>query len=199
MKVETKVAALTFVALLAVAHPRAATAGTPVDSMGELQERVHPGTRVIVTDHEGQAFVGRFILADRRGVLFSVAGERQDRRMDAVDVATVTRVGDSWARGIILGAGVAVLPSVAFVSTAPADRSSCYDDYCRPWCVSDACRLSVGISMVAVGATIGAIIDRNVVGREVVFDVSGRREPVALSVVPYAVRGGGAVRVALKF
>jgi hypothetical protein len=199
MKIRQKDAVVTIAILLALAAPGAALAGEPAHSLDELQRRVPPGTQVIVTDHEGRALVGKYVLADGQGVLINLPGVRNGRRVAADDVATVTRVGDSWARGIVIGTGAALLPSIGFVTTPPADRFTCSYGYCRPFCVSDGCRLATGISMVAVGAAVGALIDRNVTGREVIFDASPRDEPIALSIHPYPVRGGGAVRVALKF
>lgn len=185
-------------AMATLSSPGTAQAAPPVRSLGALGSRVPVGTEVVVTDHEGRAFVGTFVLADEDGVLIDVPGARKGRRMVADDVATVTRVGDSWARGIVIGAGAAVLPGIAFATTQEADRITCpYRENCQPWCSSDGCRIAGGISIVALGAAIGAIVDRRTVGREIVYSAVPRQ--VTWRLTPHPVSRGAGVRLAVRF
>jgi hypothetical protein len=175
------------VGLLALGVAAPARAAEPARSMAALEERVQPGTQVDIVDRQGRVLRGDFVRADGEGILITLYGNAEGRRVPAGEVMTVTRPGDSLKNGALIGAAVGVLTAIA-VSTDDTDTSGCDTTGCK-----------AVLSVFAVGAYtgIGMLIDRAIKGRTVVYRAPTDR--VSWSVTPHPVPRGAGVQVALKF
>jgi len=197
MKTTTSGLGIMAMGLLALAAPVPAGAGEPARSMTALEERVQPGTPIDVVDRQGRILRGDFVRADDEGVLVTTYGSAEGRRVPAGDVMSVTRAGDSLKNGILIGAGVGIALGIGVVATPESERITCVDGVCRPWCVSDACNAGVAVLGAAMSTGIGALIDRAIKGREVVYRAPTDR--LSWSVTPHPVPRGAGIQVALRF
>lgn len=169
-----------------------AVAGETARTMDALDGRLKPGTEIDVTDREGRVFRGQFVRADDDGVLLTAFGGDQGRRIAAADVVSVSRHGDSLKNGALVGAAAGGITALAI---SIEDNSG----YSEPICTDTGCKVIASVFAVVTYAGIGMLVDRAIKGREVVYRAPSRSTPVALSVVPYPVRCGAGVRLALKF
>lgn len=184
MKISNSVGAIVLVVL---ANAATAPAGEPTRSMAALEERVQPGTQVDVVDRQGRILRGDFVRADDEGVLVSLFGNAEGRRVPAAEVMSVTRPGDSLKNGALIGAAVGALTAIA-VSTDETGESGCY---------TTGCKAGLSVFAVATYTGIGMLIDRAIKGRDVVYRAPTER--LSWSVVPHPVPRGAGVRVALAF
>jgi hypothetical protein len=175
---------------LAVANPAPARAGEPPSSMAALEDRVQPGTEVDVVDRQGRILRGGFVRADDEGVLITVYGSAEGRRVPAREVMSVTHPGDSLKNGALIGAAVGALSALAI---SVDDGSGQVD----PWCTTTGCKVAASAFAIGTYAGIGMLIDRAIKGRTVVYRAPA--DGLVWSVTPYPVRGGGGVGVALRF
>jgi hypothetical protein len=190
MKTTTSALGLVATGLLALAGAAPAGAGEPARSMAALEESVQPGTEVDVVDRQGRMVRGEFVRADGEGILVTLYGSAEGRRVPAGDVMNVTRAGDSMKNGALIGAGVGAFSTLLVF----ADDSSGAAD---PLCTTTRCKVSTGVMMTAMYAGIGALIDRAIKGRTVVYRAPSDR--LSWSVTPHPVPRGAGVQVALKF
>src|SRR5688572_9444530 len=183
-------AGLVLVTLGVVASAPVARAADPARSMADLESRMKPGTQVQVVDRQGGFISGAFVRADGEGVLIARWGAAGGRRVPAADVATVSREGDSLKNGALIGAGAAAALMIAATANQPTGPGG-------PSCLLDDSVCQVGI-VALLGFSVGAgvLIDRMNTGREVVYRAP---DHVAWSIVPYPVRRGAGVGVALRF
>ena len=179
------------VAVMAMTAAVPAPAGEVARTMAALEERLDPGTEVDVVDREGRMFRGEIVQTSADGVLLSVDGAGEGRRIAAADITTVTRQGDSLKNGLLIGGGIGLLLGV-LVNTADPDPALGGDE----WCEGSDCFAFAAVSALTY-AGIGALVDHLVKGREVVYRAPTAR--VSLSVAPQLVRGGVGARVALAF
>jgi len=138
--------------LLALAASVPAGAGETARSMAALEERVEPGTEVDVVDRQGRILRGGFVRADDEGVLVTLYGSAEGRRVPARDVLSVTRPGDSLKNGALIGAAVGAIGAFgAFV-----------DDGEATGCASTATGCKAGFAALSLGVYtgIGVLIDR---------------------------------------
>jgi hypothetical protein len=164
-----------------------AGAGEPAYSMPALDARLAPGTQVDVIDRRGRVVRGDFVRADGSGVLIAGFADTESNLISAADVVSVTRAGDSLKNGMWIGAAVGVLGAIA-VATDDTGESGCY---------TTGCKVGLGIVAVPMYVGIGALIDKAIKGREVVYRAPSDR--VSWSIAPHLVARGAAVRVAVRF
>ena len=174
----------------------AVSAREPAGTMADLQARVKIGTEVDVVDRQGRILHGGFVRADDEGILVTPYG-REDRRVPAADVMSVTRPGDSLKNGALIGAAVGIALGIGVVTKPESERITCVDGACRPWCVSDACNAGVAVSGAVISTGIGMLIDLSFKGREVVYRAPSHR--VSWSVTPHPVPRGAGLQLAVKF
>lgn len=187
MKTTTSGLEMMAMGLLALAGGAPALAGEPARSMAALEERVTPGTEIDVVDRQGRIVRGGFARADEEGVLVTLYGSPEGRRVRAADVVNVTRAGDSLKNGALIGAAVGVLSGI-MVGTDDTGESGCY---------STGCKVGMAVALVPIYTGIGALIDRAVKGREVVYRAPGER--LSWSLTPHPVPRGAGIQLALKF
>ena len=173
---------------LAASVPPAA--GEPARSMIALEERVAPETEVDVVDRQGRTLRGKFVRADDEGVLVTLYGSDEGRRVPATDILTVTRAGDSLKNGALIGAAAGAITVLAI----NIDDGSGQVD---PWCIDTGCKVAASVFAMVAYPAIGMVIDRAIKGRTVVYRAPTDR--VSWSVTPHPVPRGAGVRVALKF
>lgn len=176
--------------VLLLAVSASAVAGEPARSMAALEERVEPGTQVDVVDRQGRILRGDFVRADDEGVLISVFGSAEGRRVPAGDVLSVTRPGDSLKNGALIGAAVGALTALAI---SVDDGSGQVD----PWCIETGCKVAASAFAMGLYTGVGILVDRAIKGREVVFRAPADR--VSWSVRPHPVERGAGLQVALRF
>ena len=164
-----------------------AAAAEPTHTMTALEARVEPGTQVDIVDRQGRILRGDFVRADDEGVLVTVYGSAEGRRVGAAEVLSITRAGDSLKNGVLIGAAVGGLTALA-VSTDDTGASGCF---------STSCKAGLSAFAVVTYAGIGALIDRMIKGHEVVYRAPTDR--VSWSVVPHPVPRGGGLLLALRF
>jgi len=193
MKTTTSGLEILAMGLLALAPSAPAGAGEPARSMAALEERVKPGTEVDVVDRQGRILRGGFVRADDEGVLVTLYGSAEGRRVPAADVMSVTGPGDSLKNGALIGAAVGALGAIGVV----ADIEDPNDPYAPPICATSGCKVVTSVAVVAVWTGIGLLIDRAIKGHEVVYRAPADR--VSWSVTPHPVPRGAGLRVALKF
>lgn len=175
--------------LLALASSVPALAGEPARSMAALEERVQPGTPVDVVDRQGRVLRGDFARADDEGVLITLYGNSEGRRVPAADIMSVTRSGDSLKNGALIGAAVGLVSGI-LVTT--------YEDpYAAPVCVDTGCKIGLTGVLTAMYGGIGALIDHLIKGRTVVYRAPVDR--IAWSVAPHPVPRGAGIQLALRF
>jgi hypothetical protein len=167
-----------------------AMAGEPARSMAALEGRVEPGTDVELVDREGRILRGAFVRADDQGVLVTVYGGDEGRRVPASNILTVTRAGDSLKNGALIGAAAGAITVLAI---AIDDGSGQAD----PWCIDTSCKVVASFFAMTAYPAIGMVIDRAIKGRTVVYRAPADR--MSWSVTPHPVPRGAGVRVALKF
>jgi hypothetical protein len=155
--------------------------------MAALEARLAPGTLVDVVDREGKVLRGDFVRADEKGVLITAHDGGEGNLVLPAHVATVMRHGDSLKNGMLIGAGIGVVSAI-LLATDEANDTGCYTTGCKVW---------TGVALVPVYAGIGALIDRSVKGREIVYRAPSER--ISWSVVPHPVRRGAGIRLALRF
>ena len=190
MNARTSSVGWALVAVLAVGGTPA-SAGDPAGTMWELEDRVKPGAEIDVVDREGRVLRGEFVRADSEGVLISVFGAAEGRRVAAADVATVLRRGDSLKNGTLIGAGVGLGFGLLMYTDPDGDENEF-----EPLCEGSECAGFVAFSTALYGG-IGLLIDHLVKGREVVYRVPADR--VSWSITPHPVARGAGIRVALTF
>jgi hypothetical protein len=184
-------------ALLAVAGTCPAAAEGPARTMAAVGQRLAPGTQVEVVDRAGQVVQGRFRRADGEGIAIDLDG-LEEWRVPAADVLRVDTVGDSLRNGILIGLASGALVGVAAATVPEAERVSCVDGQCTPWCVEDSCRWALAAAVTASGAAVGAYLDHRRTGRRTVFRSPVRRL-ASVSVAPQLVRRGVGAKVAVRF
>jgi hypothetical protein len=178
-------------AVLAASGSTPASAGDPAGTMWELEDRVKPGSEVDIVDREGRVLRGEFVRADAEGVLISVFGAAEGRRVAAADVATVLRRGDSIKNGTLIGAGIGLGMGLLLYT----DPDGAENDL-EPWCEGTECAGYV-VAFTAMYGGIGALVDHLIKGREVVYRVPADR--VSWSVTPHPVPRGAGVRLSVRF
>lgn len=176
--------------LLVLAASSPAVAGEPARSMAALENRVEPGTEVDVVDRQGRILRGGFVRADDEGVLVTIYGSAEGRRVPAGDVMSVTRAGDSLKNGALIGAAAGAITALAI---AIDDGSGQVD----PWCIDTGCKVAASAFAMVTYPAIGMLIDRAIKGRTVVYRAPAER--VAWSVTPHPVPRGAGLRLAVKF
>lgn len=180
-------AAMAAMGLLAFASAAPAGAGEPTHTMAALEDRLTPGTEIDVVDREGRVVRGEFVSAGAEGMLLTVFGAVEGRRVAAGDVVTVTRKGDSLKNGALIGAAVGAFSAI-LVGTDDSGASGCY---------TTGCKVGTGVAVTALYTGVGMLIDRAMKGREVVYRARADRK--TWSMAPYPVPRGGGVRLALRF
>jgi hypothetical protein len=181
---------MTAMGLLALASAATSQAGEPARTMAALEEKVQPGTQVDVVDRQGRILRGGFVRADDEGVLVTLHGSAEGRRVPAADIMTVTRAGDSLKNGALIGAAAGAITVLAI---AIDDGSGQVD----PWCIDTGCKVAASALAMAVYPAIGMMIDRAIKGHTVVYRAPADR--VSWSVTPHPVPRGAGVRLALSF
>ena len=176
--------------LLVLVASAPATAGEPARSMAALEQRVQPGTQVDVVDRQGRIVRGDFVRADAEGVLVTLYGSAEGRRVPAADIMSVTRPGDSLKNGALIGAAAGALTAIAI---SIDDGSGQVD----PWCIDTGCKAAASVFAVGLYTGAGILVDRAIKGREVVYRAPAAR--VSWSVTPRPVARGAGIQVALKF
>lgn len=156
-------------------------------TMAELEARMQAGTEVDVVDRQGRILRGGFASAGDDGILITVYGSAEGRRIPAADVVNVTRAGDSLKNGALIGAAAGALTALAVMT----------DDTGASGCFTTGCKAGFSAFAVAAYTGIGALIDRAVKGREDVYRAPAHR--VSLSVTPHPVPRGAGVQLAVKF
>ena len=175
---------------LVLASPAAARAGEPARSMAALEERVQPGTQVDVVDRQGRILRGDFVRADDEGILVTLYGSAEGRRVPAGEVMSVTRPGDSLKNGALIGAAAGAITVLAIA----IDDGSGQGD---PWCIDTGCKVAASAFAMVAYPAIGMVIDRAIKGRTVVYRAPADR--VSWSVTPHPVPRGAGLRLAVKF
>jgi hypothetical protein len=142
----------------------------PARSFLDLQERLHSGNTVYVTDKAGTETKGEVVDVSASALVLDVNG--MHRRMDQSSVQYVQRRGDSLWNGMLIG--VAVGASAMLI---PDPRYEPCTNDTRKLCANSQIGqrvLAVGI-MGAAGAGLDALISR----RHFVYLAPGERPPVA--------------------
>ena len=176
--------------LLAFASARPVLGAEPARSMSALEDRMKPGTEVDVVDREGRMIRGGFVRADDGGILVTVYGSPEGRRLPAADVMSVTRPGDSLKNGALIGAAAGALTAIAI---SIDDGSGQYD----PWCIDTGCKVAASVFAVGLYTGIGVLIDRAIKGHEVVYRAPAGR--LSWSVTPHPAPRGAGLQLALSF
>jgi len=176
--------------LLALGTSAPVMAGEPARSMAALEERVQPGTQVDVVDRQGRIVRGDFVRADDEGVLVTLFGSAEGRRVPAAEVMSVTRPGDSLKNGALIGAAAGALSAIA---VSVDDGTGQVD----PWCLTTKCKVAASAFAIVTYTAIGILVDRAIKGRDVVYRAPADR--IAWTVAPYPVPRGAGLQVALKF
>jgi hypothetical protein len=184
----TRSAAWFVAAALAGAEP--AAAGEIARSMAALEERLEPGTQVDVVDRQGRSFRGDFVRADDEGILFTVSGGAEGRRVPAAEIMTVIRAGDSLRNGALIGAAAGAITALAISVDDGSGQA-------EPWCLDTGCKVRASAFAVVTYTGIGMLIDRAIKGRTVVYRAPAGR--VAWSLAPHPVARGAGLRVGLAF
>ena len=121
-----------------------------------LERSVKPGDTIIVTDRLGRETHAVFSQATFNTLIFIAGGNQQ--QLTAADIGRV-EIADSLWNGTIVGAAAG-----AWMGLGAAGAS------CSPHCASEM--TSATVSMGAIGAAIGALADRAVAGRRVLWGVA---------------------------
>jgi hypothetical protein len=165
-------------------------AGEPARTMAGLEDRMQPGTEVDLVDREGRVVRGAFVRADDEGVLVTLYGSGEGRRVPAADIMTVTRPGDSLKNGALIGAAVGAATALAI----SIDDGS---GQVEPWCLDTGCKVAASAFAIVTYTGIGMIVDRAIKGRTVAYRAPADR--ASWSVAPQLVPRGAGVRLAVKF
>lgn len=187
MKTWTAAVGILASSVLGLANPSLAVAAGPARSMAALEARLEPGTQIDVVDREGKMVRGDFVRADDRGVLIAGYAGTPGNLVTAADVVSVTRAGDPVKNGMLIGAAVGLVSAIV-VATDDSGDSGCY---------TTGCRVGLGIVVVPIYTGIGALIDKAVKGREIVYRAPP--EGVSWSITPRPVPRGAGLQVALRF
>lgn len=190
MKTTTSAVRFFATGLLALGSSEAVFAGEPARSMAALEERVQPGTQIDVVDRQGRTFRGGFVRADDEGVLVTLEGSAEGRRVPAGDIMTVSSAGDSLKNGALIGAAAGAITALAI---SIDDGSGQVD----PWCIDTGCKVAASAFAVVTYTAIGMLVDRAIKGHTMVYRAPVVR--VSWSVTPHPVPRGAGVQVALRF
>ena len=186
MKARGGVQGLVIVMVMGLAIVASAGAAEPERSLTALESRVRTGTPVEVVDPQGYVLRGTLVRADDEGVVVTVHGSGEGRRVASRDITSVIRYGDSLRNGTLIGAGVGMLGVVGV-----------WTDDSTVTCSSDGCRTAWSAIVLGSYVGIGALIDHLIKGREVVYRAPNPR--VSWSVAPQPARRGAGLQVALRF
>ncbi len=186
MKAKGRIVGLAIGVAVVGASPTA-RAGEPAHSMADLGARLQPGTEVDVVDSDGRVIRGELARADEHGILLAGFGGTEGTLVPAARVLSVARLGDSLKNGLLFGAGFGVLSAIAVAT----------DDTGESGCTTTGCKAGLGIVIVPIYAGIGALVDKAIRGRQVVYRAPSDR--VSWSVAPHPVPRGAAVRLAVRF
>lgn len=151
-------------------------------SIVEGLAQVPPGDEVIVIDSAGSPTRGRLTAATHDAIHLTAAG--RVRRVPASTVREIQwRRPDSWLDGALIGAAVGAAPGLYWLIVDPNECAGmCPEDY----------------ALVAVGAVVGALIDR-AIQKPVTVYAAAPRTPPAVSVAPLVRKGRAGLQVALTF
>ena len=175
-------------ALMAIPMP--ARAQEPVKTFDLLATRLKPGDTVWVTDADGREIKGRLQVLSSASLLLDAGGTLQN--IPAARVAAIHRqTSDSLKNGMLWGA------AAGFVGGA----LSCG---LNPQCAGDESGAHVtavlGVMGAAVGAGIGALVDRAIKGpRLEVYRGAGREAPARISLTPIVTARRQGVRLSFSF
>jgi hypothetical protein len=137
-------------------------AAQPVSRLTDLETRLHRDQTVYVFHGDGERTEGRFVGVTEEGLVIAV-----EQRMQAIPEAVILRIDkrDSLLNGAVIGAAVLGLPAAAGAGAS-----------CSPDC-GRAVTLA-GLAFGAIGAGVGALIDRTITGYSPVY-VAGPRGTAA--------------------
>lgn len=179
---QTRKAAL---ALVLALSPLRAEAQPVAQTFDELLGTLKPGETVWVTDQAKRETKGRVVdLTQLRLVLTTDQGRQE------VPVQNVTRMRqrrpDPLWTGAVIGAGVGLVPWIAWCAPATESGETCGDN------------IGTTMLVLAVGAGAGAGIDALIQGRKTIYLPTGRPS-ARLQLAPMLLRGVKGARVSLLF
>ena len=132
-----------------------------VSSLAELSTRVPSGQQVYVRNSGGWEVSGTFLRVSDSMLSLMVDGKPHD--IPVGEVREVARRGDSVWNGFLIGAAFGAL--MGALESGEGEQEV---DLCTP---GAACRLTHAVLVAPTLGGIGALIDRFIVGRTVVFRV----------------------------
>jgi hypothetical protein len=159
-----------WICTLAVIMSGGCAAKQPARSFLDLQQRLHPGSTVYVTDNAGTETKGTIVDVSASALVLDVNGIH--RRLDRSSVQGVQRHGDSLWNGMLIG--VAVGASMMLIADPRYER--CTNDTQKLCANSQMGERVLAVGMMgAAGAGIDALIGR----RRYVYLAPGQRSPGA--------------------
>jgi hypothetical protein len=138
--------------LLSCAAPTSSAAQT-VTGLFDSARQLRSGTTIVVSHGDGEQTEGQFVRVTPEAIIVSVKGA--ERTIPADTVHRIDRRDSVW-NGAIIGGAVLGLPGMAAAGAS-----------CSPNCGSAV--TGAAIAFGAIGASIGALVDRGISGRSPVY------------------------------
>jgi hypothetical protein len=157
--------------------------GGPAPLLAQVSARVRPGEVVEVIDMSGAAIKGRLMNITAEEVQLTVDGDI--RRVASARVQRVRwQQHDSLVNGLLIGAGIGAAHGIYWLVVDPNECTGlCQEDY----------------AFIAIGAAIGAIVDRSVKRMVTVYSAGISRDQLGVEVVPYVSGRAQTLQIRLHF
>jgi hypothetical protein len=157
-----------------------------IDLFETLNFRVRMGQTIYVTDAARTQTEGQLVRLSDDSITLLVHG--QEREFARGDIRQIVRRGDSSANGALIGAGVMGAWMLVATATSSSDPSNDVN-------YGAGAAITLGATIVALGAGVGALIDRAHVGKTTIY----RSKSAAVTASPLLVNRAAGVRFVLSF